>query len=176
MANCARRLDFLLSMKIIDDFLSDDEYQNLFSFITNNNFPWTYGKIVTDGYELIDTEYYQFTHSFYQFDLPTTYFQQVEFFREKLEMASLVRIKANLNPRTETLQIHDDAWHNDFDNMTTAIYYLNTNNGFTKFKNGDKVNSVANRIVIFDSNLKHTGTSCTDTHARLLINFNYFSK
>ena len=55
-------------------------------------------------------------------------------------MASLVRIKANLNPVTETLQIHDDAWHNDFDNMTTAIYYLNTNNGFTKFKNGDKVN------------------------------------
>ena len=60
--------------------------------------------------------------------------------------------------------------------MTTAIYYLNTNNGFTKFENGDKVNSVANRIVIFDSNLKHTGTSCTDSYARLLINFNYFSK
>ena len=170
MANCARRLDFLLSMKIIDDFLSDDEYQNLFSFITNNNFPWFFGNVITDSESL------QFTHCFYQFDMPTQYFQNVEFFREKLEMASLVRIKANINPRTETLQIHDDAWHNDFDNMTTAIYYLNTNNGFTKFENGDKVNSVANRIVIFDSNLKHTGTSCTDSYARLLINLNYFSK
>ena len=60
--------------------------------------------------------------------------------------------------------------------MTTAIYYLNTNNGFTKFENGDKVNSVANRMVIFDSNLKHTGTSCTDAHARMLINFNYYTK
>ena len=157
-------------MKIIDDFLSEDEYQDLCSFIQDSRFPWTYGKTISES------KFCQLTHCFYQFDVPTQFFQNVEFFREKLEMASLVRIKANLNPVTETLQIHDDAWHNDFDNMTTAIYYLNTNNGFTKFENGDKVNSVANRIVIFDSNLKHTGTSCTDSYARLLINFNYFSK
>ena len=157
-------------MKIIDDFLSEDEYQDLCSFIQDSRFPWTYGKTISES------KFCQLTHCFYQFDVPTQFFQNVEFFREKLEMASLVRIKANLNPVTETLQIHDDAWHNDFDNMTTAIYYLNTNNGFTKFENGDKVNSVANRIVIFDSNLKHTGTSCTDSYARLLINLNYFPK
>ncbi len=157
-------------MKIIDDFLSEDEYHNLCSFIQDSRFPWTYGKTISES------KFCQLTHCFYQFDVPTQFFDNVEFFREKLGMASLVRIKANLNPVTETLQIHDDAWHNDFDNMTTAIYYLNTNNGFTKFENGDKVNSVANRIVIFDSNLKHTGTSCTDSYARLLINLNYFSK
>ena len=157
-------------MKIIDDFLSEDEYQDLCSFIQDSRFPWTYGKTISES------KFCQLTHCFYQFDVPTQFFDNVEFFREKLGMASLVRIKANLNPVTETLQIHDDAWHNDFDNMTTAIYYLNTNNGFTKFENGDKVNSVANRIVIFDSNLKHTGTSCTDSYARLLINLNYFPK
>ena len=155
-------------MKIIDDFLSEDEYHNLRSFIQDSRFPWTYGKTISES------KFCQLTHCFYQYDEPTTFFQNVEFFRERLDMASLVRIKANLNPVTETLQIHDDAWHNDFDDMTTAIYYLNTNNGFTKFENGDKVDSVANRIVIFDSNLKHTGTSCTDDYARVLLNINYF--
>lgn len=155
-------------MKIIDDFLSEDEYHNLCSFIQDSRFPWTYGKTISES------KFCQLTHCFYQFDVPTQFFDNVEFFREKLGMASLVRIKANLNPVTETLQIHDDAWHNDFDNMTTAIYYLNTNNGFTKFENGDRVDSVANRIVIFNSNLKHTGTSCTDAYARVLLNINYF--
>ena len=155
-------------MKIIDDFLSEDEYHNLCSFIQDSRFPWTYGKTISES------KFCQLTHCFYQYDEPTTFFQNVEFFREKLDMASLVRIKANLHPATETLQIREDAWHNDCNNMTTAIYYLNTNNGFTKFKNGDKVDSVANRMLIFDSNLKHTGTSCTDAYARVLLNINYF--
>ena len=33
----------------------------------------------------------------------------------------------------------------------TGIYYINTNDGYTAFKDGDKVKSVANRIVLFQS-------------------------
>ena len=57
---------------------------------------------------------------------------------------------------------------------TTSIFYINTNNGYTKFENGEKVESVANRMVTFSTNLKHTGTSCTDERTRVVINFNYF--
>ena len=153
-------------MKIIDNFLSDDKYQDLFSFIADDKFPWFFGNVIEDS------KLTQFTHCFYTNDEPTPLYKVVSFFKEKLQMSSLVRIKANLNPRTEKLQIHDDAWHSDFPNMTTAIYYLNTCDGYTKFENGKISNSVANRIVIFDSNLKHTGTSCTDSPGRLLINFN----
>ena len=42
-----------------------------------------------------------------------------------------------------------------------------------KFKNGDKVESVANRVVIFDSKLQHQAVSCTDEKVRVVINFNY---
>jgi len=38
-----------------------------------------------------------------------------------------------------------------------------------------KLDSLKNRIVIFDSNLEHTGTSCTNQFGRLVINFNYFT-
>ena len=153
-------------MKIIDNFLSDDEFNNLFRLITDSEFPWFYGLVVSGS------QYTQFTHCFYNYDQPTHYYSRLRFIREKLNVKSFVRIKANLNPKTETLQEHD--YHIDYPNMNTAIFYLNTCVGYTKFKNGEKVDSIANRMLIFDSNLEHTGTSCTDTHCRLLINFNYF--
>ena len=59
------------------------------------------------------------------------------------------------------------------DNVTTAILYINTNNGYTKFKKGGKVKSVANRVVIFDSNLEHMGYACTNEKRRIVVNFNY---
>ena len=50
---------------------------------------------------------------------------------------------------------------------------MNTNNGWTEFKKRGRVKSVANRAVIFDSNLEHRGVTCTDANRRVLINFNY---
>ena len=41
------------------------------------------------------------------------------------------------------------------------------------FKKGGKVKSVANRMVIFNSSLEHTGFSCTDEKIRIVINFNW---
>ena len=58
---------------------------------------------------------------------------------------------------------------------TTSIFYINTNNGHTRFENGKRVESVANRMVTFPSHLQHTGTSCTNARTRVLINFNYYT-
>ena len=58
---------------------------------------------------------------------------------------------------------------------TTGILYINTCNGYTKFENGKKVKSVENTYVEFDSTLKHTGTTCTDTDRRLVLNINYIT-
>jgi len=56
-----------------------------------------------------------------------------------------------------------------------AIYYLNTNNGYTLFKEGKKkINSVKNRMIFFDSDAYHLGTNSTDCKNRLVLNFNYF--
>ena len=38
---------------------------------------------------------------------------------------------------------------------------------------GSKVPSVANTFVSFPSNMRHTGSTCTDVKFRGLINFNY---
>ena len=55
-----------------------------------------------------------------------------------------------------------------------AIYYLNTCDGYTYFKGGTKVESIANRIIIFPSEVWHGGTSVTNADRRVVINFNYY--
>jgi len=57
----------------------------------------------------------------------------------------------------------------------TAVYYLNDNNGYTLFeKNNKKVMSKENRIVIFDAQMRHTGTNTTNQKKRVVLNLNYF--
>ena len=56
--------------------------------------------------------------------------------------------------------------------MRSAILYVNTNTGGTKFKNGRFVKSVENRMVIFDSNMIHAGITCTKDR-RVVANFNF---
>ena len=64
----------------------------------------------------------------------------------KLEPVSIVRL-ANLNMKTpETLEY---AIHTDVDDCITAIYYVNSNDGYTRFEDGMKVDSVENRTLLF---------------------------
>ena len=53
-------------------------------------------------------------------------------------------------------------------------YYVNSNNGYTLFEDGTRVESVANRYLRLSGDLRHTGTSCSDEDRRVLINFNYY--
>ena len=84
---------------------------------------------------------------------------------------SLMRIKANLNVATKEYLTRE--LHTDFNvPCTTAIAYMNTNNGYTLFEDGTKVESKENRVVIFDSSLRHAGIP-TDKKRRVVINFNF---
>ena len=58
--------------------------------------------------------------------------------------------------------------------ITTSIYYVNSNDGYTEFKDGTIIESVENRLVIFPSDMRHTGTTCTNAKNRIVVNINYF--
>ena len=68
-------------------------------------------------------------------------------------------------------------FHTDFDSdpriTKTAILYLNANNGGTKFKTGDFVQSKPNRLSLFPNDMLHAGVWCTDKKLRFIVNFNY---
>ena len=58
-------------------------------------------------------------------------------------------------------------------NHKTAIFYINSNNGFTVLENDTKIESIENRLLLFNGSKKHHSTSCTNSGARININFNY---
>ena len=82
------------------------------------------------------------------------------------------RIKCNLYPATETLQEHEFHTDNPVPHIA-GIFSLNTCDGYTKFEDGTKIDSVANRMLVFEGETLHTSSSTTDQVVRCNINFNY---
>jgi hypothetical protein len=165
-----------MNLQITDNFLSPEKFEQVKQVFNSNYFPWHKSKIL-DDYEIIcdSLNNLQFVHVFYQDYAPIgDYYKIISFFGEKLKIRSLIRVKANLNPRTN--QIIEHGFHTDYDNddSKTSIYYVNSNNGYTLFEDGTKIESVENRLITFNVNTPHTGTSCTDSECRMVINFNYF--
>ena len=163
-------------MKIIDDFLPVYHFKEIQNIFLGGEFPWYFGNGVlrpNDGQ-------YQFTHEIFNIrtgGVLSSYYSLFDVVQKKLGVRRLDRIKSNLNPKT--VFHRKGGYHSDnslgdsYQHTKTAVFYVNTNNGWTHIKNGGKVKSVENRIVIFDSNLYHTGVTCTDKIRRVIVNFNY---
>lgn len=165
----SRKRNNYRKMKIIDNFLDKEDFLNIKSFITSGHMPWYMGKVLSE------TSDYQFSHLFYwNFTMNSDQFKLVTPLINKLKIKSILRIKANLLLKSNN--IYEHGYHCDFKfkNLKTAVYYCNTNNGYTKFKNGNKIESIENRIVIFNANELHTGSTCTDENFRIVINLNYY--
>ena len=165
-------MDFM----VIDNFLNDDDLnivkddlfkaplylQNRVSGENDSNSYWDY----------------YFSHSIYMNNKPqSTVFDNIyNIFIPKFEkygsIKSLLRIKLNIYPYTETLKEH--AQHIDYEfSSYGAVFSLNTCDGFTRLHDGTKIDSVENRILFFDPSLKHNSTTTTNSSARWNINFNF---
>ena len=170
-------------MKIEDNFLEQTTFNELQSLIMAGDFAWYYNPLIVHEREIVDEKQkdFQFIHTYYWYNSPqSSHYSNLLPIIDKLGLYSLAKIKSNLLTRTSNIVKH--TFHIDIEDMskekqkqwTTSIFYINTNNGYTEFEDGTKVESVANRLVSFPANLKHRGTSCTDEKTRVVINFNYF--
>ena len=168
-----------MDIKIVDNFMPEDVFLQYSKNIIK--IPWYGSTVITEGdldckilCDSIDN--FQFIHVFYGDNTPKTeqYYKFIEPLLSHIKIRSLIRAKINLNPRTEKIIQHGYHIDNKFNDSFTAILYLNTNNGYTEFENGTKVESIENRLVTFPSFYKHTGSTCTDKPYRIGINLNYF--
>lgn len=160
--------------KILDNFLPTDKFSELQDvFIRQNNLPWFFNPSVSG--ELTDglNDFY-FTHLFFGDNkIMSDYFFIFEDLIKLLEIKALIRIKANLYTKTE--QIYQHPFHKDYNySHKAAILYINSNNGKTILNESIKIDSVANRLLVFDPQIKHASTTCTDKQARINVNFNFF--
>ena len=169
-------------MKVYRNMLPTKEFKDLTNNLINANFPWYYNKGVVYEHEdgtPEDKKNFQFTHSFYMNDvINSDHFKILIPLIKIINPLTIVRIKANLLTRTSKIIEH--GYHTDYDEnshkLTTGIFYLNTNNGYTKFKNKKVVKSEANKYIEFKGEESHTGSTCTDENIMVVINFNYIKK
>lgn len=163
-----------MTFQIIDNFLNQEEFLKIKNSILNPKFSWNLTPSVSNLDEKLKvTSSYYFTHLFYSgFYVDSNSFIFVTILNQ-LEVKSLIRIKANLYPSTETIVHHIDHIDYEFPHRG-AIFYLNTNNGLTILQDDTKIESVENRILLFDPSVPHNSTTCTDDKCRVNINFNYF--
>ena len=158
-------------MEIEDNYLPTKSLKFILDTISGENFPWYYQSFK----ERSSDKDVLLTHLFYNHYplLSNEWVTMLNPIIEKINPAALIRIKANSYPCTHTVREHKMHIDSPF-KCTTSIFYLNTNNGVTKFINGEVVSSVANRLVTFPTQLEHASSSCSDERVRYNINFNYF--
>ena len=163
----------------VNDVLSTEDFEKLRNRIMDKSFPWYYyDYVVGDAMAKPGTSEYQqqFVHQFQEFSKIVTQGENWEILMPifaVLDPINFVRIKANLIPKADKVVVH--GYHIDTIHpcSLTAIFYVNTNNGYTEFKNGVQTPSVANSMVIFPSYLNHSGSTCTDEKVRIAININF---
>ena len=169
-----------MKYEVVDNFLDEEYFDSLVTLFTDKEksgnimMPWYFNSsIVYD--KVVENKLFYMYHVFYEENVPmSSHYESLFPLLEKLEVKALIRIKANLYPNTEIL--HEHPMHFDYPfSHSSALLSLNTCDGYTKLKDGTKIDSIANRILLIDPSEEHCSTTTTNDFARFNININYIN-
>lgn len=175
--------------KVIDNFFPLDVFDKLKTFLLpvdynykkdEDQIPWYYvpaGNVVKGQGKPDRTrnwKLFYLAHLIYEHTILSPFYNKIiSHCSEPLDIKSLIRIKINMYPNTEIVKEH--GMHIDYKfSHKAAILSINTCDGYTKLEDGTKIDSIANRMLLFDGSKPHTPSTCTDQPIRMNINFNYF--
>ena len=170
-----------MKYKVIDNFLDEEYFDKLVTLFTDKGapggnviMPWSLCTHVTT--KKAEDKLFYMASVLYNNNTPTTpLYNELIPLLEKLDAKCLIRIKANLFPNTHTL--HEHPMHTDYKYPHSGVILsLNTCDGYTKLKDGTKIDSIANRILLFDASEEHCSTTTTNVFARININMNYIQE
>lgn len=169
-----------MQYKIIDKFLELSFFEKVFKEISSSEISWFYRAFdVSNGLTKNKNGY--FNHTFYNNDEPMSalYFSFIKDILQKMNASTVMSVVANLCLRD--IDCIESPYHVDrpYTNSKTAILYLTTCNAKTILKIDDKeipVESIENRLLVFNANIKHKVIYQTDKHKRYVINFNYYER
>ena len=164
-------------VRVIDNFLEHSQFIKIKNIISTNTFPWFYNDHVCfEDREKDLLNNFMFTHNAFKIDKNvriSEYFSLFQDVLSKLNIIALVRIKLNLMLKTEKPVTHCMHTDSDEDFYKSAILYFENNDGGTVFENKEFIQNKENRIVLFNSNMKHSGVSQTNTKRRTVLNIVY---
>jgi hypothetical protein len=160
--------------EVIDNFLDKEYFDTIKNALTSDDMNWFYRDNLTSDDE---NGMCYFTHNFFSKNtISSPYFNLLEPLLDKLKISSLLQVRANMTISKK--DTYESSWHVDFPDgpSRTAILYLTTCNAKTLIdveKEIIKIDSVENRILIFDTDISHKMVSATDAKRRIIINLNY---
>jgi len=158
--------------EVINNFLPDNVFAQLTNDIFNSgHFPWYYVSsvaFVDDN----DSDFY-FNHILYEQEKSTSPWchKILNPLLGKLNFNNIMRARVNLYTR-KAEQIPNEFHIDSSENHIVGLFSINTNNGYTLFKDGTKYQSIANSIILFDGRYHHASVPQTDEKIRVNINLN----
>jgi len=170
-----------MKYKVIDNFLDFENFQLLKKELKNIPFYYTYSVSSPVDFKnnLYDDELWNWyhTHMVYNHIPYSDRYSVINdiFWSKFIEISSIktwIRIKINSYPYTSNVKEHPK--HTDYDyNHQAAIFTINSCNGFTRMSNGDKIESIENRLLLFDASDSHNSSTTSNCKYRMNINFNW---
>jgi hypothetical protein len=160
---------------VYDNFLENRAFEYIESQVTNpGNLPFYIHDGVTgdgDGDAFLGHTIYKDNEV--KSEEPYKFIKQEIF--PKLNVGIFLRSKVNCYPKTH--EVHEHKLHVDYPfPHKTALLSINTCNGYTLLEDGTKLESIRNRMVVFDGDTLHASTTCSDKMFRFNIIFNYIEK
>ena len=166
-------------VQIFNNFLDQEVFLEIKKFIMSPRCQWRYVNYIAhkDGRDNDNDGY--FVHSFkdchpqtFEDRYPESpHFPLIAKILDKIQYRNILRIRSSLYPRRDVQK--SDPFHIDYNfPHRVCIFYVNTNNGYTMFENGEKIPSVENQLATFDGSEKHCSVVQTDTPARYIVNIN----
>ena len=172
-----------MDLNIIDNFLTENDFNMLVDNTVNRNDGQQVEFRVVSNVENFGSgveEYWSWymIYMIYSMDAPRSQIcgEICRLFTPKFEQfvnfRTMIRIKINAYPYTNVVKEHKKHIDYSYDHIG-AVFSFNTCDGYTKFSDGTKVESVANRIVFFDASKYHQSTTTSNAKLRYNINFNF---
>ena len=178
-------VSFDATITVQDNFLDKDYFRYLKSLVFSPEFTWNMSVIIgplPENNSFIKNDHQpeddlQFIHVAYaDHNILSDFYNRLGPMFRDMQLYNCMKIKINMLPRQEKIIEH--GMHVDYPEAPlgnlTSVFYFNTNNGYTKFATGEKVESVENRLVTFPVHIPHTGSTNTcDARGRCVMNINW---
>ena len=162
-------------MKVIDNFLSENVFKEIQIKLLSGDIPWNYNHQVNNDSDpkewLWNTK---FCHLAYEDVQLTPVFEILIPFMSDSRLCANGIKRLLLNSYPYTTEVFKHLEHIDYAfPHHGALLNLTSCNGYT-FIEGQKIESVENRVILFDPSKPHYGTTTSNAKRRVIVNFNYF--
>jgi len=186
-------------IKIVDNFLTESYHKEISDIMSSADFPWYYNSNISISNDKKSLCEFGFTHIFWdsengQREGVYSWFLKSALYQMKDIVNSDVILRSRGDMTMYTNELHEHSPHVDFNfPHFSTVFYVNDSDGdtifydkraksrteinqFSDLKEIKRVSPKANRLVIFEGDIVHTGSSPNKHKNRIIINSNFLAQ